>query len=244
MSDYIIAAIITGSLGLIGVIFSTLSYVRFNKQAKEVSKREEELNERESEIQKKESMPNKCEANRINYSFESCNYIDYIKNATNSIFFSGIALSLLADMNLRRVINEKKDTSKCFIIQNFKNEELYKFIDEFLHITKLEHRNWRGLFEDFQMWIKEIKNKDSFYSNSFYPVSYFAVDYKNVINDTSFIQAKHYFSRESSETPPKVLYVTAYPNTDLYNFYREQILLIEMSAKSDTEKNVEIVSQE
>ena len=75
--------------------------------------------------------------------------------------------------------------------------------------------------------IRSYRNVDVTPLDIFVPVAYFAIDYESETT-SSFIQAKYYLlSKERGDA--KVFYCTAYPGTELYKIYQEQILLIKGS---------------
>jgi len=62
--------------------------------------------------------------------------------------------------------------------------------------------------------------------NIYTPISYFAVDYNNNNHESSFIEARHYLFRREGGLP-NYYYTPATPRIQLYETFKEQILLIE-----------------
>ena len=165
----------------------------------------------------------------MNYSSDPCNYIEAVKKATGSIFFSGIGMTFL-DYALRNVLvndTDPKVTINFAAVDYIKNNDIMTFLQDYFGPHREKWYKHRDAFNDHVEILKNRQNTSFLDLDIFMPVSYFAIDYKEKTK-FSFIQAKHYL-RHKYENEVNVLYYTAHQGTKLYEQYRNQILLIEES---------------
>ncbi|MCL2057344.1 MAG: hypothetical protein FWH02_09050 [Oscillospiraceae bacterium] len=159
----------------------------------------------------------------VSYSSDDCNYIDIVKSATKCIFYSGIAMGRFSDYNMENAFAEvSTEITITFVCANLENDDVLKSANGFFGRNKIEPLN---SFHVYQKAIERMKKKRNIvdkYIDIFVPISYFAIDYKE-ITEFSFIQAKHYLLDEN-RGEIKALYCTVRPGSVLYNYYQEQIL--------------------
>jgi len=176
-----------------------------------------------------ESLVNSIHKPRINYAEKSLDYKTKVATATNSVFFNGSGMAFMADYDLTTSIaNLPSEVSVSFFATNCnKNPVSLNYLHDF--------GGWRegyytSLWETLNNSLERIKRRRSVSFTCldlFVPISYFAIDYL-VETEFSFIQAKHYLLVEE-RNDIKVYYCEAYPGTDVYDYYLEQIKLIERS---------------
>lgn len=207
MSDTVMAAIITGGFGLMGIALTYFFTSRATKKAL--------IKNKNGSI------------HNINCSLISCNYMEMISEARNSIFFSGTGMSLLANSDLRNSLSkiDKKVSISFFVTDCCGNEASLNYKREAFGENREYYKSRMLTFISGINAIKSYRNVDLTLMDLFLPVAYFAIDYKNETK-SSFIQAKYYLmSKEKGDA--KVFYCTVHPGAELYKIYQEQILLIE-----------------
>ena len=179
-------------------------------------------------LQKNHYNKKEIKLDEISISSVSCNYIEKIRAAKDCVFFNALILTLLADVDLRTEFGKMDPRiSVYFVLSDPKDEELQRVIKRYWANSDEIFKSFQ---ENFEIWIRNIKNEhantECDYANLFTPISYFAVDYKDE-KESSFIQAKHYLIQGDFGKSPNYIYVAARPGTDLYRYYKQQILLIE-----------------
>jgi hypothetical protein len=206
VTEGIIPAVVTGIFGIIAVIigcFLTRSFTKKEFQSKEIKN------------------------TKLNRSLISCDYAKIVLQAKECIFFNGIVLATLADMDLRNsLIKVDPRININFVSANLNDSVIFESARRY---WGTENDMLRSMGDNVLTWIKTIKkahqNTNHNYSNICIFTSYFAIDYKD-IKETSFIQAKYYLLNKS-HNEVNVFYITTRPGDELYEIYREQIKLIE-----------------
>ena len=164
----------------------------------------------------------------IKYSLDDpCKYIEVVTNAKKCIFCNGVGMAFLSDYNLQTSLaNVDTRISIRFVVANHENDAFQKIVTRGIYKSdKKEAKTISKMFDIAIDRIREKRNLNISYVDFFTPISYFAIDYKEK-TDSSFIQAKHYLHNMNNKNI-KVLYCTVRPGSDLYEYYREQILLLE-----------------
>jgi ubiquinone/menaquinone biosynthesis C-methylase UbiE len=188
---------------------------------------------------------------------------DDIVNAKECVFVSGTNMKFMGDERAKfikidsnveiifAISDIDNDNVKLFLKNSYgkEDEELKKYKERFLHDVEYinEERKSRG---------KSIVR--IIYLDTFIPIAYHAIDYKNEKPGSSIIHAKHYLLSEKIGERTKAFNLSVHPHTKLYEKYSEQIQLIEKYgddlsgrfAKSNGEvkcnkqmKNVEIFTE-
>ena len=94
-----------------------------------------------------------------------------------------------------------------------------QFLTRFFGINEKQWGSRKDLFEEGVSSIQKKRNVNVIKLDIFSPVAYVAIDYKS-ITEASLIQAKHYLLSED-----KSVLRTVRPGVELYEYYRQQILL-------------------
>ncbi len=162
------------------------------------------------------------------YSSEPCNYREHISEAKECIFFNGIGLVLLCDLDLHNHLSKiDAQVSIKFVVAKHCEDNFQKVVLGGLQkAPDIEGaKAISKMFELTENRIREHRSLDVTHIDFFAPVSYFAVDYKEY-TESSFIQAKHYLlNREKKGI--QSYYCSVRPGSKLYEYYRQQIILLD-----------------
>jgi hypothetical protein len=165
----------------------------------------------------------------ITYSTRSCSFGEKALQAKNSVFCSSLIMAQLNDFDIQNdFMKVNSEIPITIVLLNSNNPDMIKTLQRFNGYSLIE--NEKTIIEGVKIGIDRIlsnkRNVTVKYKNFIIPNSYFAVDYK-VKTDSSFIQIKQYLLNDNKGI--KVLYCTVRPESELYELYREQILLLERS---------------
>jgi len=162
---------------------------------------------------------------KISYSLYPCSYSDMVRKAQKTIFFSGAGCEVLNDYSLQNILAEINHKISIDIVKSNPNNEDVRLA--FQGLTEISREYVVSVNELVATGVDRIKVKRNInvkYIDFFNPISYFAIDC-NENSKFSFIQAKHYLISDDKKTV-KVFYCTVHPGSDLYDWYREQIILL------------------
>jgi len=163
------------------------------------------------------------QVSKISYS-KTAHGFELIKTAQNSIFISGVGMqSVHAYRNVLSLIDPR--VSITLAVADHDNTDVMIALEHYFNIRPDHWTARRQLFDDGVQRIKIDREVNVINVDIFMPIAYVAVDYYTE-TEYSFIQAKHYLIAEEN-TDTKSFFCTVVPGTNLYDYYREQILLIE-----------------
>jgi len=153
--------------------------------------------------------------------------IENIIVAQNSIFISGTGMSFI-HYNRNELIKINKNVKIIFAISNYDNEHILWYMKYFFGKNEEHRQKSKALFNETIETLKDSGHKvEIIYIDVFVPTAYVAVDYKeNEENKHSFISAKHYLINGIGEST-EYFNLLVKPKDDIYQKYRNQILLIE-----------------
>ena len=112
-----------------------------------------------------------------------------------------------------------------FVVADCNNDDILKAVKGISNAAKEELQSLSQVFDIGLNRIKHDRDVDVVFIDFYVSISYFAIDYKEQTN-SSFIQAKHYLLNENKKSI-KVFYCTVRPGTNLYDYYKEQILILD-----------------
>jgi len=177
---------------------------------------------------KKRYQETKNEPLGITYSTRSCSFGEKALQAKNSIFCSSLVMAQLNDFDIQNDFMEvNPEIPITIVLFNSNNPDIIEMLQRFNGYSFTEKE--KAIIEGVKVGIDRILSRRDIivkYKNYIVPNSYFAVDYK-VKTDSSFIQIKQYLLNENKGI--KVLYCTVRPESELYELYQRQILLLEKS---------------
>jgi len=153
-------------------------------------------------------------------STERC---EAILKAKNSIFISGIALTCLVDLR-DSLASINPSVSITFAFPDVNNEQILKLV---LRYWGLSEKNWKTSAQrrddDIDAIRKKHPNVKVMMLDTLLHASYYAVDYTDHTEFTH-ITARHYMLNKVGQIQDFSL--TERPETELFNRYRDQILMI------------------
>ena len=166
---------------------------------------------------------------KVSYSLKPCNF-EELNRAQNCIFISGAGMHAINIDNNRRLLAAIASKVKINLaVLNYDNEDVIKVLKDFFGNTDEELISNRTQFNEGVSYIENRRGVNVItLKNIFIPIAYCAIDYrKETESSSSFIQAKHY-----SLSDEKPFFCTVRPGVDLYEYYRNQILIMENQYKS------------
>lgn len=170
-------------------------------------------------------------------AFSSCDYKQSIKLAKNDIFFSGVVLSYF-DSDLIPAINKIDPNIEINIIVSDTNNK--EIVDILNPLFGMLNNNWsahREVLIKYKGRLTRNSNVNFQFINRFSPISFFAVDVEKE-SGVSFIQAKlHSIPKSERSEFAYNFYHTVQSGTEMYNFYKSQILILKEEALKTKQGN-------
>ena len=162
----------------------------------------------------------------IKYASAPIGFGEILPTAKNSIFISGLGMPIIGVIDYLLVSVDSK-INLTLAVSDFATDDVLNSLEQFAGWTKNDCERRKETFDKNVSKIKAKRPVNNIYLDIFAPIAYVAIDYHE-ITESSFIQARHYlFSGDS--TVFHSYFCTVRPGHFLYNYYREQILMMEQN---------------
>jgi hypothetical protein len=167
---------------------------------------------------------------KIKYSKMPCDYNKMILQATNSIFFSGNGMSHF-EQSLAKALAEIAPHVEINCVVSDLSGDAIETINFLTGLSKSDPSIITDHLNRYNKHLDTIRAKRGI-NNAFIKIvsmiSYFAIDYKQQ-TESSFIQAKHILLSDR-KGDYNTFYCIARPGTEIYEYYRNQIEILEKKA--------------